>query len=203
MQTARSIRRTIRRGTVPAARRRPGADARSIAAPTLLGCRRPASRRGPWCVNSSWSLLRQVQGLSAGLNVHSSRSILAAWPKNRNRLSRRPGTSTRSPARPSGLAPSRPPRSRRPWRNSGCRLAGNGRYGSDDLAARAKSPAAISSANGRITKQAGHPSALFRTSAVQNVSSCRRTGPIDGQRCSLRFGLKVTHCRHAERITPP
>jgi hypothetical protein len=126
MQTARSIRRTIRRGTVPAARRRPGADARSIAAPTLLGCRRPASRRGPWCVNSSWSLLRQVQGLSAGLNVHSSRSILAAWPKNRNRLSRRPGTSTRSPARPSGLAPSRPPRSRRPWRNSGCRLAGNG-----------------------------------------------------------------------------
>jgi hypothetical protein len=23
---------------------------------------------------------------------------------------------------------------------------------------------------------------------VQNVSSCRRTGPIDGQRCSFRFG---------------
>jgi hypothetical protein len=28
-------------------------------------------------------------------------------------------------------------------------------------------------------------------SKVQNVSSCRRTGPIYGQRCGLRFGLKV------------
>jgi len=27
---------------------------------------------------------------------------------------------------------------------------------------------------------------------VQNVSSYRRTGPIEEQRCSLRFGLKVT-----------
>jgi hypothetical protein len=26
---------------------------------------------------------------------------------------------------------------------------------------------------------------------VQNVSSCRGTGPIEGQRCSIRFGLKV------------
>jgi hypothetical protein len=31
---------------------------------------------------------------------------------------------------------------------------------------------------------------------VRNVSSCMRTGPMDGQRCSVRFGLKVTHlCR--------
>jgi hypothetical protein len=27
---------------------------------------------------------------------------------------------------------------------------------------------------------------------VQNVSSCKRTGPIDGQACGLRVGLKVT-----------
>jgi hypothetical protein len=27
---------------------------------------------------------------------------------------------------------------------------------------------------------------------VQNVSSCRMTGPIDGHRCSVRSGLKVT-----------
>jgi hypothetical protein len=38
--------------------------------------------------------------------------------------------------------------------------------------------------------QASDPSALFRTN--ENVSSSRRTGPIDGKRCSLRFGLKVT-----------
>ena len=31
---------------------------------------------------------------------------------------------------------------------------------------------------------------------VQNVSSWRRTRPIDGQRCSVRFGLKMTHLRH-------
>jgi hypothetical protein len=29
----------------------------------------------------------------------------------------------------------------------------------------------------------------------QDVSSRRGMRPIDGQRCSLRFGLKVTHCR--------
>jgi hypothetical protein len=32
---------------------------------------------------------------------------------------------------------------------------------------------------------------LFRTNPVQNVRSCRRTGPIDGQRSSVRFGLKA------------
>jgi hypothetical protein len=36
---------------------------------------------------------------------------------------------------------------------------------------------------------------------VQNVSSGRRTGPRDGQRYSLRFGLKVTHSRHKLRRT--
>jgi hypothetical protein len=30
---------------------------------------------------------------------------------------------------------------------------------------------------------------------MQNVSSCRRTGPIDGQGCGLRFGLRVTRAR--------
>jgi hypothetical protein len=30
---------------------------------------------------------------------------------------------------------------------------------------------------------------------MQNVSSCRRIGPIDGQGCALRFGLKETHSR--------
>ena len=33
--------------------------------------------------------------------------------------------------------------------------------------------------------------ALLAGAKAQNVSSCRRTGPIDAQRCSLRFGLKV------------
>jgi hypothetical protein len=31
---------------------------------------------------------------------------------------------------------------------------------------------------------------------VKNGSSCRRTGPTDGQGCGLRFGLKVTHFGH-------
>jgi hypothetical protein len=33
--------------------------------------------------------------------------------------------------------------------------------------------------------------ARCRRSKVDDVSSSRRTGAIDGQRCSLRFGLKV------------
>jgi hypothetical protein len=41
--------------------------------------------------------------------------------------------------------------------------------------------------------KAGDPSALFRTNArFRSVNPCRRTGPIDGQQCSLRSGLKVT-----------
>jgi hypothetical protein len=31
---------------------------------------------------------------------------------------------------------------------------------------------------------------------ARNVSSCRRTGPIDGQQRKLRFALKVIHLRH-------
>jgi hypothetical protein len=31
---------------------------------------------------------------------------------------------------------------------------------------------------------------------VQNVSSCRGTGPIEAQRKSTDFGLKLTHSRH-------
>jgi hypothetical protein len=42
----------------------------------------------------------------------------------------------------------------------------------------------------------GDPSALFRTNRVQIVSSCRGTGPIDGLRSSVRFGLKVTPNGH-------
>jgi hypothetical protein len=42
------------------------------------------------------------------LNLHTSRPILAAWPRSLNRRSPSPGPSTRSPPKPSALAPSRP-----------------------------------------------------------------------------------------------
>jgi hypothetical protein len=38
--------------------------------------------------------------------------------------------------------------------------------------------------------------ALLTGRKVQNVSSCRSSRPIDGQRCSVRFGLKVTYICH-------
>src|SRR6266481_6436806 len=42
--------------------------------------------------------------------------------------------------------------------------------------------------------------ALLAGAKAQNVSSCRRTGPIDAQRCSLRFGLKVTQTGHSAKF---
>jgi hypothetical protein len=53
---------------------------------------------------------------------------------------------------------------------------------------------------GMASKKLHEPYAPTLAENARNVSSYRRTRPIEARRCSLRLGLKVTHSRHYQRV---